>query len=106
MTNPFDLTSRIAVVAGSAQGMSRAMALAQAEAGADRNTAGTERTKHTIRRSALPSARVATDTDHIDRVFATVDREFGRVDCWLRSWSGEAVWGEAVNCCQNKGKYI
>jgi len=88
MANLFDLTGRTAVVTGSAQGMGRAMATALAEAGADlvlldRNQAGIEATAHTIHAlgcKALPIAGDVTDTDHIDQVFATVDREFGRVD--------------------------
>ena len=83
MTNLFDLTSRTAVVTGSAQGMGRAMAIALAEAGADlvlldRNAAGIEATAQTIHqlgRKALPIAGDVTDIDHIDAVFATVDRE-------------------------------
>ena len=79
MTNLFDLTGRIAVVTGSAQGMGRAMATALAETGADlvlldRNEAGNEATAHSIRqlgRKVLPIAGDVTDTDHIDRVFAT-----------------------------------
>src|SRR5271157_1058006 len=102
MTNLFDLTGRIAVVTGSAQGMGRAMAMALAEAGADlvlldRNNAGIEATAHSIRqfgRKALPIAGDVTDTDHIDRVFATVDREFGRVDI-LGNVAGEARTGAA-----------
>jgi NAD(P)-dependent dehydrogenase (short-subunit alcohol dehydrogenase family) len=102
MTNLFDLTGRAAVVTGSAQGMGRAMALALAEAGADlvlldRNAAGVEATARTIRelgRKALPIAGDVTDTDHLDRVFATVDREFGRVDV-LGNVAGEARTGAA-----------
>jgi NAD(P)-dependent dehydrogenase (short-subunit alcohol dehydrogenase family) len=102
MTNLFDLTDRTAVITGSAQGIGRAMALALAEAGAnlvllDRNAAGIEATAHSIRqlgRTALPIAGDVTDTDHIDRVFATVDRECGRVDI-LGNVAGEAMAGAA-----------
>jgi NAD(P)-dependent dehydrogenase (short-subunit alcohol dehydrogenase family) len=102
MTNLFDLSNRIAVVTGSAQGMGRAMALALAEAGADlvlldRNAAGIEETAHTIRelgRKALPIVGDVTDTDHIDRVFAAVDRAFGHVDV-LGNVAGEAKTGAA-----------
>ena len=102
MTNLFDLTSRTAVVTGSAQGMGRAMAIALAEAGADlvlldRNAAGIEATAQTIRqlgRKARPIAGDVTDTDHIDQVFATVDREFGRVNI-LGNVAGEAKAGAA-----------
>ncbi len=49
MTNLFDLTGRIGVVTGSAQGMGRAMAIALAGADLvllDRNEAGIEATAH------------------------------------------------------------
>ncbi len=102
MTNLFDLTGRIAVVTGAAQGMGRAMATALAEAGADlvlldRNAVGLEATAHAIRevgRKARPIAGDVTDTDHMDQVFATVDREFGRVDV-LGNVAGEAKVGAA-----------
>jgi NAD(P)-dependent dehydrogenase (short-subunit alcohol dehydrogenase family) len=102
MTDLFDLTSRTAIVTGSAQGIGRSMALALAEAGADvvlldRNAAGVEATGHTIRqlgRKVLAIAGDVTDTDHIDRVFAAVDHEFGRVDI-LGNVAGEAMSGAA-----------
>ena len=102
MTKLFDLTGRIAIVTGSAQGMGRAMAMALAEAGADlvlldRNAAGIEATAHDIRElgcKALPIAGDVTDTDHIETVFATVDRELGRVDI-LGNVAGEARAGAA-----------
>jgi NAD(P)-dependent dehydrogenase (short-subunit alcohol dehydrogenase family) len=102
MTNLFDLTGRIAIVTGSAQGMGRAMATALAEAGADlvlldRNATEIETTSHDIGklgRKALPIAGDVTDTDHIDQVFATVDRELGRVDI-LGNVAGEARSGAA-----------
>ena len=102
MANLFDLAGRTAVVTGSAQGMGRAMAIALAEAGADlvlldRNEAGIEATADNIRqlgRNALPIAGDVTDTDHIDRVFAIVDRECGHVDI-LGNVAGEAKAGTA-----------
>ncbi len=102
MLDMFDLSGRVAVVTGSAQGMGRAMALALAEAGADivlldRNAAGIEATAHAISamgRKALPLGGDVTDTDHIDGVFATVDKEFGRVDI-LGNVAGEAKAGPA-----------
>jgi NAD(P)-dependent dehydrogenase (short-subunit alcohol dehydrogenase family) len=98
----FDLTGRIAVVTGSAQGMGRAMATALAEAGADlvlldHNAGGIEAVAVDIRglgRRALAIAGDVTDTDHLDRVFATVDRSFGRVDI-LGNVAGEATMGAA-----------
>jgi NAD(P)-dependent dehydrogenase (short-subunit alcohol dehydrogenase family) len=102
MVNLFDLTGRIAVITGSAQGMGRAMALALAEAGADivlldRNAEGIQATAHAIQdlgRKALAVAGDVTDTGHMDRVFATVDREFGRIDV-LGNVAGEAMTGAA-----------
>lgn len=102
LTNLFDLTGRIALVTGSAQGMGRAMATALAEAGADlvlldRNRTGLEATAHKIQglgRRALAIAGDVTDTGHIDRVFDAVDREFGRVDI-LGNVAGEARTGSA-----------
>jgi NAD(P)-dependent dehydrogenase (short-subunit alcohol dehydrogenase family) len=102
MTNLFDLTGRTAVVTGSAQGMGRAMALALAEAGADlvlldRNAPGIDDVAQSIQglgRKALPLAGDVTDVEHLDRVFTTVDREFGQVDI-LGNVAGEARMGPA-----------
>lgn len=98
----FDLSGRVAVVTGAAQGMGRAMALALAEAGADvvlldRNKEGIESAAAEISamgRRALPIAGDVTDIGHIDGVFATVDREFGHVDI-LGNVAGEAAPGPA-----------
>jgi len=98
----FDLSGRVAVVTGGAQGMGRAMAMALAEAGADllvldRNKEGVEATAHTISqlgRRALAIGGDITDTAHMEGVFATVDREFGRVDI-LGNVAGEARVGPA-----------
>ena len=102
MTNLFDLSGRVAVITGSAQGMGRAMAIALAEAGADlvlldRNAPGIEATAHTIQalgRKALPLPGDVTDTDHLDHVFATIDREFGHTDI-LGNVAGDAKAGPA-----------
>ena len=98
----FDLSGRVAVVTGAAQGMGRAMATALAEAGADlvlldRNVAGVEATAHTITalgRKALAISGDVTDTAHIDHIFTTVDRAFGRIDI-LGNVAGEAKAGPA-----------
>lgn len=84
----FDLTGRIAVVSGAAQGMGQATALGVAEAGAnvfavDRNLAGAEQTAEQIRRlgrQARVSACDVSDPDAIAELFRRVDAEFGRVD--------------------------
>ncbi len=102
MTDLFDLSGRVAVITGSAQGMGRAMAIALAEAGADlvlldRNAPGIEATAHIIHqlgRKALPLPGDVTDTTHLDSVFATIDREFGHTDI-LGNVAGEAKPGPA-----------
>ncbi len=102
MTNLFDLSNRVAVVTGTAQGMGRAMATALAEAGADvvlldRNKEGNEATAHKLSqlgRRALPISGDITDFAHIDHIFETVDREFGRIDI-LGNVAGEAKAGPA-----------
>jgi NAD(P)-dependent dehydrogenase (short-subunit alcohol dehydrogenase family) len=84
----FDLTGRVAVVSGAAQGMGQATALAVAEAGADvmlvdRNLTGAEATAEAIRRlgrQAVTSSCDVSDPDAIAAMFRQVDAEFGRVD--------------------------
>ena len=84
----FDLSGKVAVVSGAAQGLGRATALALAECGADvmlvdRNLAGAEATAAQIRehgRHAVASACDVSDPDAIAKLFSQVDREFGRVD--------------------------
>jgi len=100
----FDLSGRVAAVTGTAQGMGRAMATALAEAGADlvlldlnaeRNEAVAAELRKLGRR-ALPIAGDATDLAHIDRIFATIDKEFGRIDI-LGNVVGVAKMGPAVD---------
>jgi NAD(P)-dependent dehydrogenase (short-subunit alcohol dehydrogenase family) len=84
----FDLSGKVAVVSGAAQGMGQATALAVAEAGADvmlvdRNLPGAEATTQQIRslgRRVVTSACNVSDPDAIARLFQQVDTEFGRVD--------------------------
>jgi NAD(P)-dependent dehydrogenase (short-subunit alcohol dehydrogenase family) len=89
MTHPlFDLSGRIAVVSGAAQGMGRSMAIALAEAGADLmicdlNGEGVNATADHIQklgRRAIPLTMDITDIDQIRAMFAQLDREFGRID--------------------------
>jgi NAD(P)-dependent dehydrogenase (short-subunit alcohol dehydrogenase family) len=84
----FDLTGKVAVISGAAQGMGQATAVAVAQAGADvmlvdRNLAGAEATAATLR--ALPRRVVVASTNVSDPaaiadLFRQVDAEFGRVD--------------------------
>ncbi len=84
----FDLSGRVAVVSGAAQGMGQATALAVAEAGADvmlvdRNLAGAESTAAQVRafgRKAVVSEANVSDPVAIADLFRTVDAKFGRVD--------------------------
>jgi NAD(P)-dependent dehydrogenase (short-subunit alcohol dehydrogenase family) len=84
----FDLTGKVAVISGAAQGMGQASALAVAQAGADvmlvdRNLTGAEATAAQIRplgRRALCSATDTSSPDSIRELFRKVDAEFGRVD--------------------------
>lgn len=84
----FDLTDRVAIVSGTASGMGQAMATVFAEYGAhlvllDINSAGNEETAHALARYGVRALPVTCDVgsyDDIDRVYALVDREFGRVD--------------------------
>jgi NAD(P)-dependent dehydrogenase (short-subunit alcohol dehydrogenase family) len=87
-TKLFDLTGKVAVVSGAAQGMGQATALALAEGGADlvlvdRNLAGAEATASTVRalaRKALVASTNVSDPAAIAELFRQVDAEFGRVD--------------------------
>lgn len=84
----FDLTGRVAVISGAAQGLGQASALAVAEAGAevalvDRNRAGAEQTADSVRkfgRRALVVECNVSDPSAIADLFRQVDAEFGRCD--------------------------
>ena len=89
MSHPmFDLSGKVAVVSGAAQGMGEATAVALAEAGAhialvDRNLEGAEATAEKIRslgRKVLVSSSDVSEPDAIAKLFRQVDEEFGRVD--------------------------
>ncbi len=126
----FDLTGRVALVSGAGRGMGRAMSMALAEAGADlmlmgRTIAGVESTAAEIQKLGRKAVAVACDVsqpEQIRRVFAQLDREFGRID-FLGNVAGEAVLGppedialEAIEqtwrnivfgrfcCCQEAGR--
>jgi len=84
----FDLSGKVAVVSGAAQGMGLATAVAVAEHGADvvlvdRNLEGAEETAETIRslgRKVIVADTNVSDPDEIAGLFKQVDGEFGRVD--------------------------
>src|ERR1700757_3986926 len=99
-TNLFDLSGRVGLVSGAAQGLGQAMALALAEAGADlmladRNAAGMAKTAEQIAglgRRAVPVASDVSDPAQVRALFAQLDREFGRID-FLGNVAGDAVLG-------------
>jgi len=84
----FDLSGKVAVVSGAAQGLGAATAIALAQCGADvvlvdRNVEGASATAERI--AVLGRRTLATDTDVSDPdaiadLFAQVDSVFGRVD--------------------------
>lgn len=84
----FNLTNKVAVISGAAQGMGQATAIAAAEAGADvflidRNLAGADTTAEQVRslgRRAITSDCNVSDSAAIAAMFQQVDAEFGRVD--------------------------
>ena len=85
MSNMFDLSGRVAIVSGTAQGMGRAMATVFAEHGADLmlldiNDTGNEETAHTLSqmgRKAIPLHCDVSKYADVDKLYATLDKEFG-----------------------------
>ena len=84
----FDLSGRVALVTGAAQGMGRAMSLALADAGADLliadiNSDGVNATAASISKMGRRAHAVTCDVTSIEQIramFAELDREFGRLD--------------------------
>lgn len=97
-TTLFDLSGKVAIVSGAAQGMGRAIALALAEAGADlllvdRNEPGVQRTAEEVRqlgRRALPDSTDVSVPAQVIALFKRLDAEFGRID-FLANVAGESI---------------
>jgi NAD(P)-dependent dehydrogenase (short-subunit alcohol dehydrogenase family) len=96
----FDLTGRVGLVSGAAQGLGRAMAVALAEAGADlvladRNATGVQKAADHLAglgRRALAVTCDVSEPEQIRALFARLDREFGRID-FLGNVAGDGVLG-------------
>lgn len=101
MSALFDLTGRVALVSGAASGMGRAMSLALADHGsdlmlADLNEVGLQQTAEAVRakgRKAVPIICNVSQPESIRPMFATLDREFGRID-FLANVAGEGILGK------------
>ena len=86
--NLFDLTGRVAMVTGAASGLGQAMAVGLAGQGADIaaadiNDAGLAETVSRIQALGRKAVAVHCDVskpEEVNRLFETVDGEFGRVD--------------------------
>ncbi|HUR46192.1 MAG TPA: SDR family oxidoreductase [Candidatus Saccharimonadales bacterium] len=97
----FDLSGKVALVTGAAQGLGRAMALALAEAGADallvdRNQPGASETAVIIQklgRRALAAKCDVSDISQIRALFQKLDSDFGRID-FLGNVAGEGILGK------------
>lgn len=97
----FDLSGRVALITGAASGMGRASSLALADQGADLvladlNAEGLARTASEVEqrgRRAVPITGDVSSLAHIREIFASVDREFGRLD-FLANIAGEALLGK------------
>jgi NAD(P)-dependent dehydrogenase (short-subunit alcohol dehydrogenase family) len=96
----FDLSGKVALVSGAAQGLGRAMSLALAEAGADLllvdlNTAGAEQTAIQVRaygRRAVVSGCDTSNPDQVRSLYSQLDADFGRVD-FVGNVAGEGIHG-------------
>ena len=101
MSNLFDLSGRVAVVSGAAQGLGRAMALALAEAGADLALVDLNEDKLNVTvkdttalgRKAIAYVCNVSQPDAIRGMFSQIDQDFGRVDV-LGNVAGDGILGK------------
>ncbi len=97
----FDLTGRVALVSGAAQGVGRAISLALAEAGADLmladlNEAGAQQTAADVEalgRRAIAVKCDVSDPAQIRPMFERLDSEFGRIDVLANVAGGSVALG-------------
>ncbi|MFO0941990.1 MAG: SDR family oxidoreductase [Pirellulales bacterium] len=94
----FELSGKVAVVSGAAQGMGKATSLALAEHGCDlvlvdRNLEGAQQTASEVQslgRRAVAQNTNVSDPQAIEDLFQLVDRDFGRVD-FLGNIAGDGI---------------
>lgn len=105
----FQLKGRVAVVSGAASGLGRATALALADHGAqlllaDINAEGLNHTRQLVE-AAGGAVRIqscdVSDPGQIATLFATLDREFGRVD-FLANIAGEGILAKPEEITQEQ----
>ena len=100
-SNLFDLSGKVALITGAAQGLGRAMALAVAQAGADvlladRNETGIRQTADDIDKLGRRAVTVACDVSDPEQVrgmYQRLDRELGRID-FVANVAGDGVLGK------------
>ena len=93
MSNPFDLTGRLAVVTGAGKGIGRGIAVQLAQAGADvvissRTAADLDEVASeisTLGRTAIPVVADVTNSDQLTAVAAAADRP---IDIWVNNAGG------------------
>ena len=110
----FDLTDRVAIVSGTANGMGNAMATVFAEAGAnlvmlDLDTATNEDAAHTLAKlghRTIPLTCDVSKYSDVDRVYEVIDKEFGgRVDI-LGNVAGNGVQRAAEEITMDEMLYV
>lgn len=112
--NMFDLSDRVAIVSGTANGMGKAMATVFAENGAnlvmlDINSAKNEESAHELAKlghRAIPLTVDVSKYEDVDRVYALIDREFGGQVDILGNVAGNGVQRAAEEITMEEMLYV